>query len=265
MFFFALLAGLTQGKRNYSALLGAELFSLDGYKVRNVWTQLVRGACVLCVSSGQLHAPVKTGIWRVLFHLATCHQLKHNVPRRPFCSPSRSRTHKQTGKHKLARARPRTQNARINSHSMHSGVRCQEASLRPFGRTHLAFVNIKVDSSHFSINTYLHISATCCTALRVWFKPECLLFFFFFPLPHNKESFCPDLSFFHPGWEERSAMCLTLRCSVNATTCTRVTIFKSTKNTVCVAAGVHQIINLLINLFILAAAAASNRWLMGLD
>lgn len=93
------------------------------------------------------------------------------------------------------------------------------------------------------------------------------VFIFFFLQPRNKESICPDLSFFRPGWEERSAMYLTLHCSVNATTCTRVIIFKSTKNTVCVAAVVHQIINLLINLLILAAAAAaaSDRWLMGFD
>lgn len=103
---FALLAGFTQGKRNYSAMLGARLFSLDGYKVRNVWTRLVCGVCVFAVSSGQLHAPVRTGIWRVLFHLATCHRLIHNVPCRPYCSPSRSCTHKQTGKHKLAYAQP---------------------------------------------------------------------------------------------------------------------------------------------------------------
>lgn len=41
------------------------------------------------VSSGQLRAPAKTGIWRMLAHLralATCHRLIHNVPRRPFYS-----------------------------------------------------------------------------------------------------------------------------------------------------------------------------------
>lgn len=94
---FALLAGFTQGKRNYAAVLGGGLFILDGYKVRNVWTWLICRVCVLCMSTGQLHAPVKTGIWRVLFHLfhlATCHQLIHKVPRRPVCSPSRSCTHK---------------------------------------------------------------------------------------------------------------------------------------------------------------------------
>lgn len=90
---FALLAGFTRGERNYSATLGTGLFSLDGYDVRNVWTRLVCGVCVLSVSSGQLQAPVKTGIWRMLFHLATCHQLIHSVPCRPFCSPSRSCTH----------------------------------------------------------------------------------------------------------------------------------------------------------------------------
>lgn len=89
---FALLAGFTQRKPNYAAMLGAGLFILDGYKVRIVWTWLICRVCVLCMSTGQLHAPVKTGIWRVLFHLF--HQLIHKVPCRPVCSPSRSCTHK---------------------------------------------------------------------------------------------------------------------------------------------------------------------------
>lgn len=59
---------------------------------------------VYCVSWGQLDAPVKRGIWRVLFHLATCHHLIHNVPCRPFYYPSRSCAHKQTSTHKLAYA-----------------------------------------------------------------------------------------------------------------------------------------------------------------
>jgi len=84
---FVLLAGFTQGKCNYSAVLGGGLFSLDGYKVRNVWTLLVCGVCWFSVSSGQLLTPVKTAIWRVFFHLSTYHQLIHTVPCRAFLVP----------------------------------------------------------------------------------------------------------------------------------------------------------------------------------
>lgn len=74
-----------------------------------------------CPRGSWLRAPVKRGIWRVLFHLfrpATCHQLIHKVPCRPFCSPSRSCTHKhrQTVKHKLAYAQPHT---RIHTPKIH--------------------------------------------------------------------------------------------------------------------------------------------------
>lgn len=67
------------------------------------WEVFGHGRCVVfrarrCVSSGRLHAPVKTRIWRVLAHLTACHQLIHNVPCRPARFPSRSCTHKQRGK-----------------------------------------------------------------------------------------------------------------------------------------------------------------------
>lgn len=61
----------------------------------------LQGLCALCLSSGVWGVgvagctllPVKTGIWKVLFHPfhpATCHRLIHKVPCRPFSSPSRS-------------------------------------------------------------------------------------------------------------------------------------------------------------------------------
>lgn len=99
-----LRAGLTQGKRNYSALLSAGLFSLDWLQsARCLDTAVLRGLCTPC-PPGSCTLLLKQAFGGVLFHLSACHQLIHNVPRGPFCSPSRSCTHKQAGKHKLAYA-----------------------------------------------------------------------------------------------------------------------------------------------------------------
>lgn len=56
----------------------------------------------------------------------------------------------------------------------------------------------------------------------------------------------------------------TLNGSDIKATCRAVTTFKSTYNTKFLIQSLG-IINLLINLWILAAAVASNRWLMGFD
>lgn len=87
-----------QASRRANAII--QRWSTQGYLAWTVtkWEMFGHGwsaGLVYSVSSGLLDAPVKSGIWRVLFHLATCYQLIHNVPCRPFCSPSRSCTHKQ--------------------------------------------------------------------------------------------------------------------------------------------------------------------------